>query len=459
MHDVLVRPQKKFAAALLAASVVSAASIVGVPENRSLPIIDIDVANTSVIADWLWNFGDAVNGVGTGVAILPYTALNLPFDVTAAIAAAVQNPSIGPNVLSWLVQRYVNPSNGYPYSSYPQDFKNLSIERLAGLLPYPIGSSIIDAVNQIANAIGGVLSGLPSPTPGQIGATNFWLSDIGRTVSAASQAVTAPVFMVYDTVRYLGYLPANLEGAVEWAIQDPSKIPGLVSGLVHQLVAPWGLLGDQLYNVATPFMTLPGPIGELASNIVKAISDGIDGVLSLLPSPIYGAGPLTVPASVSSSVEPSSLPEASLAVAGGITLKSVDPVEKKSEATDSAVPSAQEPGTSSTAAATPTEAAPAAGIVDPAATPAAADAPRPGAVTSTTDPVKLGNKVTPGDKFDNGAKGEPAKDEPVKANVEGAPTPAGDKVPTADTPAATGPKHGEADGSGASDSAASGEAA
>jgi len=59
MSDTFVRPQTKFAAALLAAGVVSAASIVGVPENRDLPTINIDVANASVITDWLWNFGDA----------------------------------------------------------------------------------------------------------------------------------------------------------------------------------------------------------------------------------------------------------------------------------------------------------------------------------------------------------------------------------------------------------------
>src|SRR5882757_9964910 len=123
MNDTFARPQTKFAAALLAAGVVSAASIVGVQENRDLPTINIDVANASVITDWLWNFGDAVSGVATGVALVPYTAFNLPFDAAAAIAAAAQNPSLTPNVLSWLVQRYVNPSSDYGDYTYPWDFK------------------------------------------------------------------------------------------------------------------------------------------------------------------------------------------------------------------------------------------------------------------------------------------------------------------------------------------------
>src|SRR5882762_5963919 len=166
MNDVLVRPQTKFAAALLAAGVVSAASIVGVPEIRDLPTITADVANASVITDWLRNFGDAVQGVASGVALPFEGAIALPFDAAAAIAAAAQNPSLSPNVLSWLIQRYVNPSDGSGQFTYPSGIKFYSIERLAGLLPYPLGLNVIDAVNQIADAIGGALSGLPDPGPG-----------------------------------------------------------------------------------------------------------------------------------------------------------------------------------------------------------------------------------------------------------------------------------------------------
>src|SRR5882757_4081221 len=280
MNDTFARPQTKFAAALLAAGVVSAASIVGVPENRDLPTIKIDVANASVITDWLWNFGDAVNGVAIGVALVPYTAFNLPFDVTAAIAAAAQNPSLSPNVLSWLVQRYVNPSDAYGHYTYPSNFKDGVIDALAGLLPYPLGLNVINAVNQIADAINGVLSGLPDSGPGATATNAFLNSDIGRTVYAANAAVTAPVWMLYDTATYLGYLPGDLEATVESAIRNPSQIPGLVSNLVYGLASSYGLLGNLLNDVSRPFTTLPGPIGELANNVVTAIYNGINGVLS-----------------------------------------------------------------------------------------------------------------------------------------------------------------------------------
>jgi hypothetical protein len=67
--------------------------------------------------------------------------------------------------------------------------------------------------------------------------------------------------MVWNTVDYLGTLPANLEAAFESAIQTPNQIPGLISYLVHGLLSPdpeVGLLGKLLNNVVDPFTWLPG---------------------------------------------------------------------------------------------------------------------------------------------------------------------------------------------------------
>jgi len=415
MNASSVRPQTKFAAALVAASVVAAASLVAVPENHSLPVLNIDVAEASVITDALYALGGAVDDVAYGAALTFDAPLSLPFDSLSVALIATQAPSLAPNLLSWLVQRYANPSDLYPNNyTYPWDFKISTIEPLASLLPSPIGSSIIDAVNQISDAINNVFAGLPAAVDDSV-ADAFWASDIGRTVLAANFAVTAPVWMLFDTATYLGYLPYDLEATVESAIQNPSQLPGLVSNLVYGLASPnyGGLLGSVLYDASAPFTSLPGPIGELANNVVTAIYNGINGVLSLLPAPI-SPNPLLATVSVPSaatSVEANSLPQASLAVAGGITLKSADPVEKKVDATDSTLPSVQDPGSLSTPPTTPKDPAAAAGDVKPVATPAAdPDAPKTGADTSVTNPVTSGNKVNPGDKFDNGAKGETAKD-------------------------------------------------
>lgn len=454
MHATSVRPQTKFAAALVAAGVVSAASIVGVPEYRSLPAINTDVANASVITDALYGLGDAVNGVASGVAYAFDGAFSLPFDAFTAIAIAAQNPSLSPNLLSWLVQRYVNPSDDYAWWSYPWAIKVDSIEPLAGLLPYPLGPNatdsglIINGVNQIANAINGALAGLPNPDPGVFATDAFWLTDIGLTVIAVNRAVVAPVWMLYNTAYYLGYLPADLEATFESAIRNPSEIPGLVSNLVYGLLSPtYGLLGNLLGNVTAPFTTLPGPIGELATNIVAAISNGIDNLLSLLPAPI---SPTPFPSAIQSlqfaerSVEVNSLPQPSLDVPGGITLLSADLAEKKVAATDSTIQSLQDPGAVNTPPATQQEPAPAAGDVDPDATPADdTDAPEVKADKPVTNTVTPGNKVSPGDKFGNQAKGET-----VKHNDAAVPNTVGDDVTAGDTAGATGPEGGETGGAG-----------
>lgn len=431
MNATSVRPQTKLAAALVAAGVFSAASIVGVPENRSLPVINIDVANASVITDALYRLGDAVNAAASGAALTGDAVGSFPFDGLSAAVIATQYPSLAPNLLSWLVQRYTNPSSLYPNYAYPYEINYYSIEPLAGMLPSEIGSSIIGAVNQIADAINGILSGLPNPNAGEFATGQFWATDIGRTVVAANSAVTAPVWMLYETAYYLGYLPAVLEETFESALRDPSEIPGLLSNLVYGLLSPGadGLLGNVLYYATRPLTTLPGPIGELATNVVTAVSNGIDGLLSLLPPPI---SPTPFPSAMmatqfsDSSVDANSLPEASLAVASAITVPSTEAVEKKAEAADSTV----------------------AGVQDPA--PAAdKDTPDASGDTSVADKLKLGNKVTPGDKFGSQVKAEtgtevgtdvpnaddvtadePAAD-PVKTEAEGT-----DPEPAADADAA-----------------------
>jgi hypothetical protein len=287
----------------------------------------------------------------------------------------------------------------------------------------------------------------------------FWASDIGRTVSAVNCAVTAPAWVLYSTAYYLGYLPVNLEATFESALQSPSDIPGLVSNLVYGLLSPvpppsrdGSLFGDLLFYTSQPFTTLPGPIGELANNTVNAITDGVNGLLAQLPPPISPTLATAVVADVQ--VEPNSVPDASLAAANAITLPSTDPVEKKVEALDS---------TENTPPATQQDPAPAAGDLDPAAKPTAdPDVPevkpaKPAVdpVKPAADPVKSGNKVKPGEKFGNKAKGETGKGETAKGEGSGngttatTPAGAGEVADGADDP--TGPQAGATAGANRSD--------
>ena len=291
--NATIRPlPTKLAAAFLAAGVISTGALIA-PDKAPLPVVSADVANASVITDALYRLGDAVAGGAWGYAITSEAGSSLPFDVATAFAIAAQNPTLSPSLLSWLVNRYVNPADDYPYWTYPWSLKVDSIEVIAGALPFPLGpddlsqGAIIDAANAIANAINGFLGGvLPDPTGGADATDAFWATDIGKTVVAANLAVTAPVWALYNTAYYLGYLPADLEATFESAIQNPAEIPGLLSNLVYGLVSSTGLVGDLINTFASPLIALPGPIGVLADNVAESLKAGIDNLLSVLPTPI-----------------------------------------------------------------------------------------------------------------------------------------------------------------------------
>ncbi|WP_149477820.1 hypothetical protein [Mycolicibacterium sp. P1-18] len=330
----------KLAAACLAAGVISTGALIA-PDRAPLPVVSADVANASVITDALYRFGDVVAGGAYGYAITQDAASSLPFDVATAFAIAAQNPTLSPSLLSWLVNRYVNPADSYPYWTYPWALKVDSIEVIAGALPFPLGPGvpsdgvIIDGANAIANAINALLGGvLPDPTAGVDATDTFWATDIGKTVVAANYAVTAPVWALYNTAYYLGYLPADLEATFESAIQNPAEIPGLLSNLVYGLLSSDGLVGDLIDTFASPLIALPGPIGVLADNVAESLKAGIDNVLSVLPAPIT---PTPLPSSAmnlnsvsddtTADLRVTSLPDSTVSLDSAVTLRAADPVD------------------------------------------------------------------------------------------------------------------------------------
>ena len=338
--DATIRPlPTKLAAAFLAAGVISTGALVA-PDKAALPAISADVANASVITDALYRLGDVVVGGAYGYAITQDAGSSLPFDVATAFAIAAQNPSLAPSLLSWLVNRYVNPSDDYGFFTYPSDFKDFSLEVIASALPFPLGPAgadpglITNGANAIANAINGFLSGvLPDPTGGLAATDAFWATDVGKTVVAANLAVTAPVWALYSTAYYLGYLPADLEATFESAIQNPAEIPGLLSNLVYGLVSSDGLVGDLIANFSAPLRALPGPIGVLADNVVASLNAGIDNLLSVLPAPIEptpfpsAAANVNRVADTTTERQVTSLPDPSVTLDNVVTLNAPDPVE------------------------------------------------------------------------------------------------------------------------------------
>jgi hypothetical protein len=431
--NIAIRPlPTKLAAAALTAGVVSVGSIAALPPDRALPVETVDVANASVITDAFYRFGDVVSGIASGVTIPAQAASSLPFEVASVIAIASQNPSLGPSLLSWLVQDYLNPADAYPFITWPYLFKVDAIEQVAGVLPF--GDLIINATNQLADGINDALSGLPNPADGAAAVDFFWNeTDIGRTVLAANLLVLAPTWALFDTVSYLGYLPGDLEATFESAIRQPGDIPGLISNLVYGLLSSGGLLGNVIADFTSPFTVLPGPIGELASNLQNAIDDGLDNLMSLLPPPI---SPTPFPSSVPTVPEPDPVDDATVNTLRQVSLDedvNADSVEGDAETIDVI---SQDPET----------------IADDTAPEITADEP-------VTNELRTGNKVEPGDKFaDQGEDGSVVADDVVETTTTDAVTAVTDNTPGPQRAPEGGGSAGES-GSEPGDPGASGEAA
>ncbi len=351
--NALVRPHTRLAAALVAAGVVSAASVVSMPAHGGSPTISANIAYTSAVTDTLGDVGQGVEVLSSLVGIHVDATISLPFEATLAILAAAQHPELSDNVLSYLVQRFVNPTVGDPIHAYPFDTE-LTVAGLADLLPYPLGPSatepglILDGGRIFGDVFNSVLSKLADPLPG-FEAVNAVMNDtvLGGVIVAAHLATRAPMNMAWNTANYLGNLPANLEATLESAVARPDQIPGLVSHLVHGVLSPdaqVGLFGKLLDNAVDPFTWLPAPIGYssdatvgLANQTRDVITGVMNGVLSALPAPVT---PSALPSGAGAELGPRDLPGAK-DDEESVTLKSLKMDEKESDTTSSKIQSLQ----------------------------------------------------------------------------------------------------------------------
>ncbi|MCV7420575.1 hypothetical protein H7K45_08485 [Mycobacterium yunnanensis] len=324
----------RLAAALLAAGVMSAAATVAFPEPQRLPAVTVDVADAAAITDAFVSLGKSVQVLTSLVGIHVDATISVPFEATLAVMAAQQHPELTPNVLSYLVQRFVNPSVGPPVTSYPWETEQTAA-LVASLLPYPLGPSSTDPglVNEarlaFAAAFDSVLGRLPDLMPGY-DAVRSAMNDsgLGGTVVAGQLAARAPLYMAWSAVNYVGNLPANVAASVESAIVAPQQIPGLMSNLVYGLLSPdanVGLIGQLLDDAVDPFTWLPAPIGSspaaptgLANQVRVAIVGMLNAVLSLLPAPV-------TPSELPSSTAPQSRPTMSVGAGKGEAVPSALP--------------------------------------------------------------------------------------------------------------------------------------
>ena len=83
-----VRPHTKFAAAMLAAGVVSAGSVIALPERADvagLPVVSADVENASFITDALYNFGTGVSASANALFVPEQAIRFFPFNALLSV--------------------------------------------------------------------------------------------------------------------------------------------------------------------------------------------------------------------------------------------------------------------------------------------------------------------------------------------------------------------------------------
>jgi hypothetical protein len=312
-----------FSPTRLAAAVLTVGVVAATPMATDLskpPTVTMDVAPASVVTDTLYGLGDSVGFLTSMVGVHADATISLPFEATLAGLAAAQDPAVAPNVLSYLVQRFVNPAVGDPIHAYPYDTEQ-AFAVLATLFPAPLGPSISEPglINEarlaFAAAFDSVLGQLPDPFPGYDAVQAIMTNTaLGGTIVAVQLTARAPLYMAWNIANYLGFLPANLEATLESAIQTPDQIPGLASNLVNGLLSPdakVGLFGQLLDNALNPLTWLPAPIGQSAipnTGLVNEIRTAIDGttnaILSALPTPVQPSAAKSPPANLPSGATP-----------------------------------------------------------------------------------------------------------------------------------------------------------
>ncbi|BBY80519.1 hypothetical protein H7I53_11765 [Mycolicibacterium pulveris] len=278
----------KLAAAIVAAGVVSTgAAVVEVPDDRVTPTITAEVAPASIVTDLLLDFGNLVAGSSYTLQILAEAQAALPYDLWTVLLLGQQDPALESSLISWLIQHYANPSFDYPWETYAQELV-VSLAVLASALPPSISGPMISRLLDLSAAINTAFSVyLPDSTPGALATQFFWNDTfVGGLIFAAKLAAVSQIDAAGNVVRYLGYLPVNLEATFEAALRNPLQIPGLLSNLVNQVANPeYGLLGGVVGPLTEPFVALPG-IGAVALQFRDGFYQVVDNLLKLLPPPV-----------------------------------------------------------------------------------------------------------------------------------------------------------------------------
>lgn len=302
-------------------AIVGASVLVVAPLHPPLPDVQIPAYSTTAVApaalvsDLLADFNTATVAGGNAAQILINTAAGLPLGLSLAAQAIIDDPSVTPDVLNFLINSFLSPvpSPFIPGGSVFLQFGTEVIGPLVSLLPpqlqvlvggalADIGAAIAEGLSYLpgdlatgALAIGGAAASLPAPI------LNLGL-DIATIGGALGASIGGSLATGPGIAGFIGAAPAGLLAILESAIDDPSDIPGLLSFVAYSLVSPvspaFPLPNISLFTTAVgPIIValaqvLPPPLGVgptdpgLILTGAGVLGEVITKLLALLPTPI-----------------------------------------------------------------------------------------------------------------------------------------------------------------------------
>jgi|KBSSwiStaDraftv2_1062776.scaffolds.fasta_scaffold05777_2 hypothetical protein len=326
--QLTLKPYLTTGVVLVGATAMVAAPIQVMPPDISIApshSVSNQAVNPAALVTDLLNAINVVHVAGGNSAkILIDSIGGLPLGLAVVTQAAINDPSLIPQLASYLTYSFLNPgpaSGGvaFPQPSVLQEFGALVVLPLASLLPPPIGPTftgpvitdpglILTAFGAVGSVIGDSLGAiLPAPNPLVLGpalmgaagqlATNSprlfsFLNAVNEVVGAVGEAIGGGYSLgvpgLNDTAGlagWNGFLPTVLAATAQAAIDDPSTIPGLASYLVYSLIAPPGAAfppPSQAPGGGTPpfqyslFVNVFAPLIDAAeNNTPDPISDAI----------------------------------------------------------------------------------------------------------------------------------------------------------------------------------------
>lgn len=444
---------------LAAAAVAAGVAVAGVPAlvtGEAPPEVyrpaAADVLPASAITDLLYRISEDVSAIRSGFALPAEAAVGLAVDAFSSALIAAGNPALLPSLVSYLIQRAVNPGGdaAYVVGSYPLLYRMLVLDRLVSEIP-GIGPALVRLLAEVSNSVGDAIAAqLPDAYPAVLAMRDFVPSPRGLVLQAVRAGLLVPVWIAGAALYRLSRLPADAEAAFEAALLNPADFPGLMSYLVRRLVGSNGLLGDVISSVMEPIQTLPRPIGAWGSEARVAMLDRVNAVLdTVLPAEVEPRLPRVMVAA------PVPFNAAAVANAGPAPADA-PPVATEPPAAASVPQNLGGSGSETTTAVELTVPSPADTVPEKTQEPVSSDEsdgkpdkPLRQPVRSGAEHLKLVNKKL-GNKFVPGTRGASA--EPVGTPIsDTGPAPGGGRTGSSETPEPS--ETGPADDGGSTDSA------